>query len=454
MAAFAGALPGGLLGWDESAYASLGRSVLDGRGFALGGQPWTFHPPGMALLEAASMGLSGHRDDVGARLGPLAAAGLLLLLVGGAATRLWGARAGLAAVALLAGTVQMGRSTLVVLAEMPMALCLTAAVLAFHDGLHRRPASFLWAWLLFALAVLFRYEALLFLGAAALQLALAREVPREARLAPLVALAALAPYLLGVALCSGHPLSGVLDNFRVAAAWPGSHGPWWTYLRELPFLGSPALLLAAATGAGVAAVRRDRAALACLGAALVVLGAMSLLLAQKEPRRILAVLPFLALLGAYGIEAVLQAAGRGLRGVLVGLLVAALLARSAVAALDHCHRTVLERRPAELEATWRLLRTLAREERPEAVVMAASPPIAEWYADREAVPFPAGDLAFVLRRVDRVLLLEPPAPQDAAVRALARPDPEGTRRVSDQRDVPARALARRVPRPPRPGSAP
>lgn len=429
-----------MLGWDESAYASLGRAVLDGRGFTLGGRPWTFHPPGMALLEAAGMGLSAHRDDAGARLGVLLAAGALLLVVYREGSRLWGPRAGLVALVLLATTVQMGRSTLVVLAEMPMAVFLTAAVLAWT----RRDEQ-VWAWLFFALALLFRYEALLFLAVVPLQ------VDRKA---PLAALAVLAPYLLGVALCTGNPFSGALDNLRVAAAYPGSHGPWWTYLRDLPFLASPALVLAAATGAGVAVARRDRGALACLGAAVLVLAAMSLLLQQKEPRRILAALPFLALLGAYGIEAVLQAAGR--RGVLVGLLVATLVGRSAVASLDHCHRTALERRPPELDPVWRLLRTLPRG----SVAMGGEPPRIEWYGRLDAVGFPSAeeDLAFALGRVDRVLLLDPADPADARIRALALPDPAGTRQVRQgvriQRDVPAQPLVRRALRPPWPGPAP
>ena len=49
----------GMFLWDESEYASIGRSVLRGQGFAVSGVPNELRPPFLPLAGAATMWLFG-----------------------------------------------------------------------------------------------------------------------------------------------------------------------------------------------------------------------------------------------------------------------------------------------------------------------------------------------------------------------------------------------------------
>src|SRR5258707_8106016 len=55
----------GMFLWDESEYASIGRSVLRGQGYAISGQLNALRPPILPLAGAAGMWLFGEQfDDV------------------------------------------------------------------------------------------------------------------------------------------------------------------------------------------------------------------------------------------------------------------------------------------------------------------------------------------------------------------------------------------------------
>ena len=88
----------GMLWWDESEYASIGRSVLDGQGFALVGTPNSLRPPLLPLAGAACMLVSGERfDDSVLKVASWAFDLLALLCVYGFATAAFDSTLGIVA---------------------------------------------------------------------------------------------------------------------------------------------------------------------------------------------------------------------------------------------------------------------------------------------------------------------------------------------------------------------
>src|SRR5450432_1009984 len=92
----------GMFLWDESEYASIGRSVLRGQGYAIAGKLNSLRPPILPLSGAASMWLFGEQfDDTVLRLVSFCFALLALFSVYAFAAAGYGRRTGLVAATLL-----------------------------------------------------------------------------------------------------------------------------------------------------------------------------------------------------------------------------------------------------------------------------------------------------------------------------------------------------------------
>jgi 4-amino-4-deoxy-L-arabinose transferase-like glycosyltransferase len=151
----------GMFVWDEAEYASLGRSVLRGEGFAINGKPNSFRLPLLPLSAAASMLLLNSTSDVIVRLPSLFFSLLALFVVYWCVKTQFDRTTGVVAAALLGLFPYFWRSTPFLLTEIPFLAFFTGAVLFFSFGLYRARHFFYWSWLCFGLALSTRYNAVL-----------------------------------------------------------------------------------------------------------------------------------------------------------------------------------------------------------------------------------------------------------------------------------------------------
>jgi 4-amino-4-deoxy-L-arabinose transferase-like glycosyltransferase len=380
--------------WDEAEYASIGRSVVRGEGFAISGAPNRLRPPVLPLAVGAAIRGLGTEADVVARAVVVVFSLLALLALYACLAVQSGAATGLVAAALLGMAPEFWTSTTLVLAEIPFLAFFTPAVLALYLGLYRDARWFYPAWVAFALALLARYTAVLF-GPIALAFVvvayLSGDPSVRARLrsphfwlTPLVAALALAPWLIRQHVVFGDALVGVRQASRQLPVYaPYLSMPWHFYLTHVPWMLSPLSAAAVIVGAAWAGWRRDRFGLHCLGVAAGILVWFSVY-RYKETRLVIAALPFMTVLAALALARLASPLGRRLWATIVGVALTALLIANFVVVRDMQARRVVLGEPSFLEA----MRFLRETTAPDTVVIGANYPQIAWYADRRAVDLP------------------------------------------------------------------
>jgi 4-amino-4-deoxy-L-arabinose transferase-like glycosyltransferase len=383
----------GMLGWDESEYASLGRSVLRGEGFSISGRPDALRPPVLPLAVAASLLVTGSNRDVAAKLPNLAFSVLALLVVYEAMRRERGRLSAWIAAAFLGLMPTFWLFTSMLLTEIPFMVFFTAATVCFYFGLYRDDRFFYGGWICVALALLTRYTAVLF-APIALSFTLIALTDAEARqrigrrhfwLSPFLGLGLLLPWLLRQQLVFGDALVGFRQaSGQLQAYMPGVSMPWYFYPVHLPEMISPLLCLPLLVGIVWAVRARDRFALHCLFVVAFVLLWFSAY-RFKEIRMATSTLPFLAMVAALGVTQAIVPRRLTTRwaGVLAVFLIA-VLASSFAANRRFFSQAVTLGYPSFTDA----MRILRQRTPSSAVLMGASVPQIFWYTERDVVDFP------------------------------------------------------------------
>jgi 4-amino-4-deoxy-L-arabinose transferase-like glycosyltransferase len=385
----------GMFLWDEAEYASIGRSVLHGQGFAISGVPNKLRPPILPLAGAASMFLFGEESgDLVLRATACGFALLALLVVYGFAAAAYDRTTGLIAAALLGISPWFWVFVPYFLSEIPFLAFFTAAVWFFYFGIYLHPRFFPASWGCWALAFLTRYTASLFLPVIALfvLIALWRGGPEARRglrsrvffWSPLVGLALLAPWLGREYVAFGNPLVGLIKaSHQLQDYAPGVSMPWSYYARRMPALASIEIAALFAGGVIWAFWKRDRLSVHNSLVIAVILVWFSCY-RYKEDRMVSSALPFMAMIAAVvlvKLTAGLPPLGR--YAVLGGVLAGCFFMNLRVT------RPVLERQltlgyPVFLEA----MTFLSENASPGAVVLGANFPQIHWYSKLRAMDIP------------------------------------------------------------------
>jgi 4-amino-4-deoxy-L-arabinose transferase-like glycosyltransferase len=372
------------------------------------------------------MWLGRRGGDLAPRSAVLAASLLALAVVHACARAEYGPTTALVATGLLGLAPAFWRWTAMLMTEIPYLAFFTAAVACFYRGLYRSPRFFYWSWLCWALAVLTRYSAGLFVPIAILFLAVAaasrdgdalgRARSRAFVLGPLVALAVVGPWLIRQYVVFGDALVGFEQaSTQLQLFLPGQSMPWYFYLVQAPAMVSlvPAVLFA--LGAWWAVRRRDRFALHCLLVCVTIVVWFSGY-RFKEVRQITSILPFLAIVAALGTTRILIADPPTWRSwATLATLLVAVSATSGVHTRAQLAGTAALGYPSFLDA----MRFLRERTAPGALVAGANYPQIHWYADRRAIDLPdERDFRPVLERAEWVVVTNFERGQPAYARDL------------------------------------
>lgn len=385
----------GMFLWDEAEYASIGRSVLRGQGFAISGVPNKLRPPILPLAGAASMFLFGvESGDSVLRATACGFALLALLIVYGFGAAAYDRATGLIAAGLLGISPMFWVFVPYFLSEIPFLAFFTAAIWFFYFGIYAQQRFFPWSWGCWALAFLTRYTASLFLPVIVLFVLIAvwrggadarrRLASRAFFWSPLVALILLAPWLVREYVTFGNPLVGLIKaSHQLQDYLPGVSMPWSYYLRRMPALASIEIAALFAAGVIWAFWKRDRFSMHNSVVAAVILVWFSCY-RYKEDRMVSSALPFMAMIAAVVlVKATGSLPPLGRSVVLGGVLAGCFFMNLRVT------RPVLENQvtlgyPVFLEAM-----TFLRENAsPGAVVLGANFPQIHWYSNLSAMNIP------------------------------------------------------------------
>ncbi|HLK21080.1 MAG TPA: glycosyltransferase family 39 protein [Bryobacteraceae bacterium] len=323
----------GMFMWDEAEYASIGRSVLQGQGFSIAGEPNSLRPPFLPLAGAAAMWIfGGDSDDIILRgtEGVLALLALLCVYAFGAAH--FDRTTGWVAAFLLGITPFFWTRVPMFLCEIPFLAFFAAAVWLFYSGLYLDQRYFLWSWIACALAFLTRHTAVLFFPILVLFVAIAwwqggaevraRILSRSFFLSPLAGVLVFLPWLAREQLAFGDPLAGLKKSaHQLQDYMPGVAMPWDFYIRRLPFLLSAEIALFVFVAIGWSLWKRHRFTLHNLLAAAFIVTWFSFY-RYKEDRIVSSALPFLTMIAAAGLVKLTANLRPAVRGLVLGGLLA------------------------------------------------------------------------------------------------------------------------------------
>jgi 4-amino-4-deoxy-L-arabinose transferase-like glycosyltransferase len=385
----------GMFMWDEAEYASLGRSLVRGEGFAISGKPNSLRPPVLPLAAAASMLLCRSSQDAVVKLPHLVFSLLALYIVYYCAMTAYDRTTGLVAATFLGVSPTFWTSTPLFLTEIPFMAFFTGAVMFFYFGLYRHQHYFSLSWLCWGSAFLTRYTALLFGPIVVLFLIPAlctrnQDVRRRIRspslfLSPFLGLAVVFPWMLRQQFTFGNALVGVQQSStQLQVYMPDVSMPWDFYLAQLPEMLSPSLALLLLIGIGWTVWKRERCGLHCLVVCVGILLWFSFY-RYKEVRLITSILPFMAVLAAVGLVKAFFPVPLSWRSVAVlALLLEGIFAVNFRATQPTFqYRTTLGY-PSFLNA----MQFLREHSSPDALVIGANYPQIHWYADRHALDLP------------------------------------------------------------------
>ena len=418
----------GMFLWDEAEYASIGRSVLHGQGFAISGVPNKLRPPVLPLAGAAGLFLFGEQSGDLVLRGIAGGFALLALLcVYGFATASFDRTTGFTAAALLGISPFFWTYVPHFLSEIPFLVFFTAAVWFFHFGIYRDQRFFLWSWICWALAFLTRYTASLFLPVILLFIGVAwwsggadtrgRLMSRWFFLSPLAGLLLLGPWFGREYITFGNALAGLKQaSQQLQVYMPEVSMPWNFYLRRMPALLSLGIAVLFAAGVIWATWRRDRFSLHCVLTAAVILAWFSCY-RYKEDRMVSSALPFMAMVAAVFLR---QATGRLrplTRGAVLSVLLAGIFFLNLRVARPVLERWVTLGYPGFVDG----MAFLRQHATPGAMVLGANFPQIHWYTNLRVENIPEeNELSEALRHSEWVVITNFEPMQKPYVLALAR----------------------------------
>jgi len=402
----------GMFLWDESEYASIGRSVLRGQGFAISGVANQLRPPLLPLAGAASMWLYGGQWDDSILRGTAGFLGLLALLcIYAFATAGFDRATGLVAAALLGISPYFWTFVPLFMCEIPFLACLAAAVWLFYFGAYSDERCFVWSWIAEALALLTRHTGVLFFPIITMFAAIAwwrggpdtrrRLTSRTFLLSPLAGLLLFLPWLAREYIVFGNPLAGLQQaSHQLQGYMPRISMPWNFYLRRMPLMLSPEIAVLVAAGVIWAFWKRDRLSLHNLLAAALILVWFSCY-RYKEDRMVSSALPYLVVIAAVALTKATASLRTAARGAVLGAVLAGFFGINLRVTRPDLKHSVTLGYPGFVEA----MAFLRGNASPGATVLGANVPQINWYSDLRARNIPAeNELREALRDADWVVI--------------------------------------------------
>lgn len=385
----------GMFMWDEAGYASLARSLLRGNGFSIGGIANYYRLPVLPIMTMIWMALTGSQTDWVLKIVSLMSALSVLSLVYLVVYKVYDRATAVSATVLLGFFPQFWSSVPLLMTEMPFMIWFTGAIFFLYFSLYENPRWLYFSAIFTALALLTRYTGVLFAPIALLFLFTRyAQAPKDAwtflrsrdfLLSAILAIVLMSPWLIRQQLTFGDALIGFFyASHQLSWYLPGVSMPWNYYLSALPnMLTVPGIALVI-VGTVWAVYRKDRFALHCAAAVGVILVWLSFY-RYKEPRLIMAVMPFMAVLGALAVARVLSSRARMLRHavILFLLLLVAVPSQFAV------RRALAEQRTLGYPSFLDAMKYLKQVSSPDSVIVGASRPQIAWYADRRVIDYPA-----------------------------------------------------------------
>jgi 4-amino-4-deoxy-L-arabinose transferase-like glycosyltransferase len=402
----------GMFLWDEAEYASIGRSVLHGQGFAISSVPNKLRPPILPLAGAAGLFLFGEQSGDLVLRGVAGGFALLALLcVYGFATASFDQTTGFAAAALLGISPFFWTYVPHFLSEIPFLVFFTAAVWLFYFGIYRDQRFFLWSWICWALAFLTRYTASLFLPVILLFIGLAwwrggtdarrRLMSPGFFLSPLAGLLLLAPWFGREYITFGNALAGLKQaSQQLQVYMPEVSMPWNFYLRRMPALLSPGISVLFAAGLTWAVWRRDRFSLHCTFTAAVIVAWFSCY-RYKEDRMVSSALPFMATVAAVFLGQATARLRPLMRGAVLSVLLTGIFFLNLRVARPILEHWVTLGYPGFVDG----MAFLRQHASPGAMVLGANFPQIHWYSNLRAKNIPEeNELPEALRHSEWVVI--------------------------------------------------
>jgi 4-amino-4-deoxy-L-arabinose transferase-like glycosyltransferase len=418
----------GMFLWDEAEYASIGRSVLHGQGFAISGAPNKLRPPILPLAGAAGLFLFGEQSGDLVLRGIAGGFALLALLcVYGCAAAGFDRTTGFAAAALLGISPFFWTYVPYFLCEIPFLAFFTAAVWLFYFGIYRDQRYFPWSWICWALAFLTRYTASLFLPVILLFVPLAwwrggtdarqRLMSRWFFLSPLAGLLLLAPWFGREYITFGNALAGLKQaSQQLQVYMPEVSMPWNFYLRRMPALLSPGIAVLFAAGLIWAVWKRDRFSLHCVLTAAVILAWFSCY-RYKEDRMVSSALAFMAIVAAVFVGKATARLRPLTRGAVLAVLLTGIFFLNLRAARPFLEHRVTLGYPGFVDG----MAFLRQHATPDARVLGANVPQIHWYTNLNAENIPEeNELPEALRHSEWVVITNFEPGQKPYVLGLAR----------------------------------
>jgi hypothetical protein len=402
--------------WDEAEYACIGRSVIQGNGFAINQGPNALRPPLLPLAGSAAMLLTGASTDITLKYAVVLFALLGLAILFHTVKIATDGETALLAVLLLGFAPAFWQHTSYFLSEIPFLTFFLGAVFYFHHGIYSDKKYFALSWGCWGLAVLTRYTAVLFgvLVPVICVLALIRKDTRAERwgrltsrafvLSPLIGGGFLLPWLIRQQVTFGDALVG----FRAASQqlqvyMVNVSMPWSYYIAGLPEMVTWFGVIALMGGAVWVIYQRIALGLsACL-----VIGFLLIWFScyrYKEPRLVTSILPFVAATGSIGIIGLWKTVLPKLSPRI--LLVAVLLCFGGAT-----YRATRPWFDLYIALGYPILNQacaqIQKSSEPSEVVLASIGPQLAWYANRKTTDIPPDEtqLKASLRSTDWVLFV-------------------------------------------------
>ena len=405
----------GLFMWDETEYASIGRSVLDGDGFSIDGHANALRPPLLPLTGSTAILISGSTDDVTLKhmvvLFALLGLGLLYHLVRLA----HGEESALLAAIILGLSPSFWQHTSYFLSEIPFLTFFLGAVLYMHHGLYNDRRYFKFSWMCFGLAMLTRYTAVLFGPILILMLGIAllvRDGKEEIRSrifsraffsTPLIAAGILAPWLIRQQVTFGDAFVGFKQaSGQLQVYLPNVSMSWFFYLVNLPGMITWIGVSLMTVGVVWTLKKRNLLGLNCILVSIFLLTWFSFY-RFKEVRLLTSILPFLAVLASLGAVELRKQFTPRVDPRLWGIVVALVLGTSSYLTTKPFFTQYVTRGYPVLNQAMSFIRNNSVE---QAVIMSSIGPQLFWYTHRKTTRIPRReDLAKALDSADWVLLV-------------------------------------------------
>lgn len=424
--------------WDEAEYASIGKSILTGEGFSIGGEPNALRPPVLPFSASLSMLIFQGDDDAFLRAVIVIYALLALVFVYVGVAQALDRNNALVSIVVLGLQPLFWRQISLFMSEIPFLAFFTGALLFLYLGAYRNSRFYYLSWACLGLAMLTRYTALLYAPMATLFVVGAlladrkfvwpRIWNRDFFVSPLVGLLIVLPWLVRQQLTFGDPLIGFkIASGQLQAYLPNTSKPLDFYLQYLPeMLSWPGVALFL-IGIVWTLVTRNRFALYCLMNVLFIFLWFSFY-RYKSMRLVFAFLPFAAILTAYGLTRLFSWASVLNRlkypMVPVCVVLAGLAVHSYVVTTLHLRQISALGYPSFKHA----MEFLERNTDTTSVIMGASGPQMFWYTGRKTISFPERDkLESRLPETDWVVVTNFERSQKDYARHLLR--------LTDRRDI-------------------